>query len=53
MDPVKSKGWTLITISNLRQEKAAMTVYLWLRQIDRSVVLTRSPEVMSWRAAAA
>ena len=53
MDPVKSKGWTLITISNLRQEKAAMTVYLWLRQIDRSVVLTRSPEVISWRAAAA
>ena len=52
MNIVLSKGWNVITIHNLRQEKTAMTVYLWVRHLDGSI-LERSPEVISLRNAAA
>jgi hypothetical protein len=52
MNIVLSKGWNVITIHNLRQEKTAMTVYLWVRHLDVSI-LERSPMVISLRNAAA
>lgn len=54
MDPFLAKGWTLITLKRLKQEKTSMTVYLWVRWLGNVIGrLNRSVEIEEWRDSAA